>query len=297
MRENSFLRYSWALALHQVRRLLLPNKVLHPALNCFAILVGACIASSPSVAASQQSPPPGAQLYVIWGHSEAGGHDSGSLESAPTPTHGDHIWALEHNFSQTQNPPPNTFGSRGPSPNTYFADELINEGKATNVVLLKCSGATGQDWRIGIKGAIDSLEKCTQRVKYAVEALKLKLSGGITYCCAGDALEEGKARAFADNYKRLISTFREATGNPSLPFVSAVTPLTESCDKNPSAMEIITLLRSTQEEASVVGATWVDFPSVGLPRSCFHLKGEEQVELGRKMARAMPSIDGRVMVQ
>ena len=32
---------------------------------------------------------------------------------------------------------------------------------------------------------------------------------------------------------------------------------------------------------------WVDFPSVGLPKSCFHLKGDEQAELGRQMARAV----------
>ena len=177
------------------------------------------------------SPPPGAQLYVIWGHSEAGGHDSGSMKAAPRLMHGDHIWALKFKGSgltQTQNPPANTFGSGGPSPNNYFAEELIKEGKATDVALLKCSGAvSGQDWRIGIKGPIDALVKCAQRVKYAVEVFKLELSGGVTYCCAGDGLDEGKARAFPENYKMLISNFREAMGDLSFPFVSALTPLTE----------------------------------------------------------------------
>src|SRR5215211_8920948 len=117
--------------------------------------------------------------------------------------------------------------------------------------------------------------------------LNLKLSGGVTYCCAGDALDERKALAFPNNYRRLISTFREEMGDPSLPFVSALTPLTQSCDRKPAAIEIIKLLRSRQRETSVFGGTWMDFDSVGLPRSCFHLRGEEQAELGRRMARAM----------
>ena len=92
-------------------------------------------------------------------------------------------------------------------------------------------GAAG--WQIGIKGAINDLNECTQMVKYAVEVLKLKLSGGVTYCCAGDALDEKKARAFSDNYKNLVDAFRGAVGNPSLPFVSAMTPLTEISARNP----------------------------------------------------------------
>ena len=61
--------------------------------------------------------------------------------------------------------------------------------------------------------------------------MKLRLSGGVTYCCAGDALKEEQARAFPENYRKLISSFREAMGDPSLPFVSAITPLTNSCNK------------------------------------------------------------------
>lgn len=242
--------------------------------------------------APETSPPPGAQLYVIWGHSEAGGHDKSGMKTAPPLMHGDRIWALKFKTSgltQTRNPPANTFGSRGPSPNTYFADELIKEGKATDVVLLKCSGAVpGQDWRIGIKGEIDALDKCMRSVSYAVDTLKLRLSGGITYCCAGDALEEGKARAFPGNYRTLVSSFRKAMDNPSLPFVSALTPLTGSCNKKPDAIGIIKLLRGLQADTKVEGATWVDVSSVGLPLSCFHLKGEEQAELGRMIGRAMP---------
>ena len=236
-------------------------------------------------------PPLGAQLYVVWGHSEAGGHDTNSMKSAPPLMHGDHVWALEFKTSgltQTQSPPANPFGSSGPSPISYFADELIKEGKAKDVVLLKCSGGIpGQDWRVGINGAIYALDKCTRNVKYAVEAMKLRLSGGVTFCCAGDALKEEQARAFPENYRKLISSFREAMGDPALPFVSAITPLTRSCNKKRDAIGTIKLLRSVQAETKVEGATWVDFRSAGLPKSCFHLKGAEQVELGRKMARAV----------
>ena len=232
-----------------------------------------------------------AELYVVWGHSEAGGHDK--LDTASNLEHGRAIWAmkLEHGddvgkIKPRQSPPANTFGGHGPSPNNYFADELIAEGKANHVVLLKCPGG-GEGWKAGIKGAIKDLNECTQMVNYAVEVLKLKLSGGVTYCCAGDALDEKKARAFADNYKELVSAFRVAVGNPSLPFVSAMTPLTESCHKAPAEVDIIKLLRSLQADIKVPGATWVDFHASGLPLSCFHLKGEEQARLGRLMAQAM----------
>src|SRR4029078_2596485 len=125
------------------------------------ILLGCCVASNPSIAA-QQLPPSGAKLYVVWGHSEAGGHDK--LETAPALSHGDHIWA-DKDKELTYDPPANTFGSKGPSPNNFFADEIIAEGKATDVVLLKCSGAKpGQDWRIGIQGSIDSLSGCAKKV-------------------------------------------------------------------------------------------------------------------------------------
>ena len=244
---------------------------------------------------SKTLPPPGAQLYVVWGHSEAGGHDTDSMESAPPLMHGDHVWALKFKTggpTQTQNPPANTFGSSGPGPNSYFADELIKEGKAKDVVLLKCSGGIpGQDWRVGIKGAIYALDKCTRNVKYAVEAMKLRLSGGITYCCAGDALKEEQARAFPENYSKLISSFREAMGDPFLPFVSAITPLTNSCNKKGDAIATIKLLRNVQAATKIEGTTWVDFPSIGLPKSCFHLKGDEQAELasdGQGRAAAHP---------
>ena len=46
---------------------------------------------------SKTLPPPGAQLYVVWGHSEAGGHDTDSMEPAPPLMHGDHVWALNMN--------------------------------------------------------------------------------------------------------------------------------------------------------------------------------------------------------
>ena len=61
---------------------------------------------------------------------------------------------------------------------------------------------------------------------------------------------------------------------PSLPFVSAITPLTESCNRPPAQVEIIELLRRTQADTKVAGATWVDLDSTGLPRSCFHLTGQ-----------------------
>lgn len=249
-----------------------------------AILLGCCVASNPSIAA-QQLPPSGAKLYVVWGHSEAGGHDK--LETAPALSHGAHIWAAKDN-ELTYDPPANTFGSKGPSPNNFFADEIIAEGKATDVVLLKCSGAKpGQDWRIGIQGSINSLSGCAKKVKYAVETWKLKLSGAVTYCCAGDALDEQKARNFPDNYQTFVSTFRSAVGDRSLPFVSALTPLTQSCNRAAAEVEIVKLLRSKQAETKIAGATWLDYDAVGLPRSCFHLKGAEQAELGRKMARAV----------
>ena len=155
-------------------------------------------------------------------------------------------------------------------------------------MLLKCSGAMpGQDWRVGIRGAIYALDKCTRNVKHAVETMRLRLSGGVTFCCAGDALKEEQARAFPENYRKLISSFREAMGDPALPFVSAITPLTNSCNKKGDAIATINLLRSMQATTKIEGTTWVDFPSVGLPKSCFHLKGDEQAELGRKMARAV----------
>ena len=252
------------------------------------ILTSFTVGGVGSSLALAQQPPVDAELYVIWGHSEAGGHDK--LDTAPKLENGDHIWAIKRGaagkIKHRQSPPANTFGGHGPSPNNYFADELIAEGKANHVVLLKCPGG-GERWQVGIKGAINDLNECTQMVKHAVEVLKLKLSGGVTYCCAGDALDEKKARAFSDNYKELVSAFRVAVGNPSLPFVSAMTPLTESCDKAPAQVEIIKLLRSLQADLKVPGVTWVDFHALGLPFSCFHLKGEEQARLGRLMAQAM----------
>jgi hypothetical protein len=114
------------------------------------------------------------------------------------------------------------------------------------------------------------------------------LSGGLTFCCAGDAIEEDKARSFADNYRELLTAFREAVGQPQLPFVSAMTPLTQSCNKSTAAVNVIKLLRAEQAAIQVPNATWVDMPATGLPKSCFHLKGEEQAQLGRVMAQAMP---------
>jgi len=245
--------------------------------------------------ANEALPPPGAALYVIWGHSEAGGHDS--MESAQTILHGDHIWAaldakMDSGMSSArlkQNPPANTFGSEGPSPNNYFADELVSEAKATDVVLLKCFGhMPGQDWRVGISGAIDALQKCKSKVQYAIDTWGLKLAGGVTYCCAGDALDEESARAFSDKYQTFVAAVRSSLGFPSLPFVSAITPLTDSCNRGKAAVETIKLLRRNQAAIKVHGVTWVDFHAVGLPRSCFHLTGAEQARLGRIMAQAMP---------
>ena len=116
------------------------------------LLMASAIFSTPCL--SQQLPPQGSKLYVIWGHSEAGGHDL--METAPPVTHGDRIWVVtnakkEQNIEQglIHNPPANTFGSRGPSPNNYFADQLISEGKASDVVLLECGAAPGgADWRV-----------------------------------------------------------------------------------------------------------------------------------------------------
>jgi hypothetical protein len=71
-----------------------------------------------------------------------------------------------------QDPPANTFGSDGPSPHNHFADELITEGRQP---MSSCSNvrgrAAGKDWRIGIKGAIETLEACQQKVNYALEDL------------------------------------------------------------------------------------------------------------------------------
>src|SRR5262245_41469910 len=72
-----------------------------------------------SAVAEDNLPRAGASLYVVWGHSEAGGHDS--LETAQNVLHGDHIWAALDGKKESevpvselrQNPPPNTFGSQG----------------------------------------------------------------------------------------------------------------------------------------------------------------------------------------
>ena len=115
------------------------------------------------------------------------------------------------------------------------------------------------------------------------ETIPLQLRKG-----AGDGLDEEKARTFPANYEKLVSAFRLAIGNPTLPFVSAITPLTESCDRRAATVEVIKHLRTKQAETILTGATWVTDDGVGLPKSCFHLRGEEQAALGRKMARAMP---------
>jgi len=209
------------------------------------------------------------------------------MNTAPDLANGNRIWAVTGRSELKHNPPANTFDGRGPTPNNYFADELITQGKATDVVLMKCTVQV-KDWRIGITNAIDALPRCVEKVKRIVDAYNLKLSGGLTYCCAGDGLDEEKARTFPANYEKLVSAFRLAIGNPSLPFVSAITPLTGSCDRRAATVEVIKLLRTKQAETIVTGATWVTHDGVGLPKSCFHLKGEEQSALGRKMARAMP---------
>lgn len=254
------------------------------------LLCIAALSFSTIPALASLSAPIGTKLYVIWGHSEAGGHDSSGLDTALKLLHGDKIWALkiwkDGRLDQTQNPPPNTFASRGPSPSSYFADQLISDGKAASVAVMKCPGG-GDNWRVGIKGKLDTLTKCVERVKRALD-LGYELSGGLTFCCAGDAIEEGKARSFADNYKELLTAFRAAMGQPQLPFVSAMTPLTQSCNKSAEAVELIKLLRAEQAALQAPNAIWVDVPAAGLPKSCFHLKGEEQAQLGRVMAQAMP---------
>jgi len=96
-----------------------------------AILLGCCVASNPSIAA-QQLPPSGAKLYVVWGHSEAGGHDK--LETAPALSHGAHIWAAKDN-ELTYDPPPIRLAARDRAPTISLPTKLSLRGKR---LMLSC---------------------------------------------------------------------------------------------------------------------------------------------------------------
>lgn len=167
------------------------------------VSLGACLASNPMVAEPPTNSSARRQplcdlgpLRSRWSRQ----HRHSSKADAWRP-----YWAVK-SIVATHNPPANRFGSEGPSPNNYFADELIAEGKATDVVLLKCSGASP---RRGLahrhQGGDRFPQGCAKRVKYAVETWRLKLSRSCNLLFAGDATDELKARDFPDNYKKFAS--------------------------------------------------------------------------------------------
>ena len=230
-------------------------------------------------------PPPGAKIYVYWGHSEARGHDKAS--NAPrTITHFDHIWRAEGSNAAVV-----TYDATSQN---YFADELIVLGKATDVIMLHC-GAVGQ-WTDGVIGEIKALSACASEVDVIKTKYGAVLAGAITYCCAGDTLDVSKVKKFPYRFDQLHGNFIALTGSPTdLPFIVAKTPKLNNlrCNNmNSTVRSNITKIQKYQAavdwpKTNVIPSPGRGFRGYNPGSGCYHLSAPEQAALGRNAAANM----------
>ena len=234
-------------------------------------------------AAFAADPPPGAKLYVYWGHSEALAHDTPS--NAPrTITHFDHIWVAS-GYSAAHTP---TYDA---TPQNYFADELIIRGKATDVIMLHCRI---RGWRDGVIGVVKALPECASAVAGIKAKFGAVLAGAVTYCCAGDTLDVAKVEKFPYWFDQLHGNFIALTGAPSnMPFVVAMTPKANNqrCrDMSSTILSNISRVQKYQAAVDWPNTNVIPSPGKGFRvggSGCYHLSASEQEALGRNAAANM----------